>query len=729
MLNGYLITTVIIAIAFVLVGGVTLSRNPSSRINQLFMFFSGCLAVWLVANYFAGTSTVDYKIALPANRLTFLFAGMSTIAVLLFVKELTKTPVKKWQGYYLFFSLVAIVLGASSLVVSDIKADGGTYLINLGTLSSLYFVAVIANAVFTIQNLFKAKKNAIGTLRSQIQTIETSFAIGLGCIIITNALIPIAFGNYSLTSVGSFFSSFFVIGISYAIIKHRLFDIRLVVARSLAYLLLLSSLVGLYGLVVFGVASALFGESQFSQRVVPILTALLLAFTSPYLRQLFDRFTNRLFYRDSYEPQVFLDEFNKQLVTNNDLEALLKKCSETIVNNIKAEFALFALKETAYSKQRLIGNQNKSLGIEEVSFVRSVASQSNKIVIVADDLEDVDELRQKMQQYDVALLARLATDPNREAEGLGYLILGQKMSGNPYTKKDINIIEIVANELVIAVQNALRFEEIEKFNATLQEKIDDATKQLQKTNDKLQALDETKDEFISMASHQLRTPLTSVKGYLSMVLEGDTGEITEMQRKLLDQAFTSSQRMVYLIADLLNVSRLRTGKFLIEPIATNLADVVESEVHQLAETAKGRGLTLAYDKPADFPTLMLDETKIRQVMMNFMDNAIYYAKPNGHVTVGLKETDKAIEFTVSDDGIGVPKSEQHHLFTKFYRARNAKKARPDGTGLGLFMAKKVIVAQGGAVIFKSEENKGSTFGFTFDKSKLQPSVSPTHTST
>ena len=203
-----------------------------------------------------------------------------------------------------------------------------------------------------------------------------------------------------------------------------------------------------------------------------------------------------------------------------------------------------------------------------------------------------------------------------------------------------------------------------------------------------------------------------------MVIEGDAGKLNDMQHKLLDQAFISSQRMVYLIADLLNVSRLRTGKFIIERIPSNLAEVIVSEMSQLTETAQARNITLHYDKPAEFPSVMIDETKTRQVIMNFMDNAIYYGKSGGRIDIELKDTGKSIEFTVTDDGIGVPKTEQHHLFTKFYRAGNARKARPDGTGLGLFMAKKVIVAQGGAIIFHSTEGKGSTFGFTFDKSKL-----------
>ena len=242
-------------------------------------------------------------------------------------------------------------------------------------------------------------------------------------------------------------------------------------------------------------------------------------------------------------------------------------------------------------------------------------------------------------------------------------------------------------------------------------------RKLKVSNTKLRELDEAKDEFISMASHQLRTPLTSVKGYLSMLGEGDAGKLNEMQKKFVDQAFISSQRMVYLIADLLNVSRLKTGKFIIEAHPAYLPDVIESEIAQLYETVKSRGLTMEYDKPKSFTMLNLDETKIRQVIMNFADNAIYYT-PKGKIKISLTEDADAVEFTITDSGMGVPKAEQHHLFTKFYRAGNARKSRPDGTGLGLYMAKKVVIAQGGSLIFKSAEGKGSTFGFRFNKSKL-----------
>jgi len=297
---------------------------------------------------------------------------------------------------------------------------------------------------------------------------------------------------------------------------------------------------------------------------------------------------------------------------------------------------------------------------------------------------------------------------------VGVLAIGTQKSTTESTEADRALLERLGEAIGLAVDNKLLFEENQHV-----------LRKLELTNKKLQALDEAKDEFISMASHQLRTPLTSVKGYVSMVLEGDAGKVNTKQQELLRQSFTSAQRMVYLISDLLNVSRLRTGKFLMEPTSVYLPDVVEEELRQVEETAKARNVKLRFLKPKKFPSLELDDTKIRQVIMNFVDNAIYYTPSGGEIKVALEHTATSAEYTVTDNGIGVPKAEQAHLFTKFYRAENARKARPDGTGLGLFMAKKVIVASGGALLFKSVEGKGSTFGFTFPlKSTHQVSAQP-----
>ena len=158
---------------------------------------------------------------------------------------------------------------------------------------------------------------------------------------------------------------------------------------------------------------------------------------------------------------------------------------------------------------------------------------------------------------------------------------------------------------------------------------------------------------------------------------------------------------------------------MIEPKEVFLPEIVREELTQLREMAEAKDLTLKYEQPEVFPKVMLDDNKIRQVMMNMIDNAIYYTPSGGTITIQLYPTADEVIFKVIDTGIGVPKAEQHKLFAKFYRAGNARKARPDGTGLGLFMAQKIIIEQGGAVIFESIEGKGSTFGFRFPLSKIK----------
>ena len=279
-------------------------------------------------------------------------------------------------------------------------------------------------------------------------------------------------------------------------------------------------------------------------------------------------------------------------------------------------------------------------------------------------------------------------------------------------------LEYIAGELSVAIMNALSIEEIRELNESLKQKVEAATKELKESNRQLQKLDEAKNDFISMASHQLRTPVTSIKGYLDMMLEGDLGKISPTQRAVLREAFSSSERMVRLISDFLNVSRLQTGKFMIDKQLTDLSQIIDDEVSLLNVVADQRNIKLVKKVDKKLPKTMMDVEKIRQVVMNMIDNAIYYSKPNSKVMVGAVKNGEFVEFTVKDTGIGVPKSEQKDLFSKFFRGTNARKKRPDGTGVGLFLARKAVLSHGGEMIFLSEEGKGSTFGFRLPIAKI-----------
>ncbi|HEX9153527.1 MAG TPA: ATP-binding protein, partial [Candidatus Saccharimonadales bacterium] len=540
--------------------------------------------------------------------------------------------------------------------------------------------------------------------------------------IISNLIIPLFSGNWSSSRLGPVFSLIFVSAVAYSIFKYRLFDIKWLIIRSAGFVLSLLALV-IVSFVSLTWLSAIFTELEVSSivqvNVLVFITILLSVVYQPF-KSFFIKMTNRLFYKDAYDTRALLDEFNRVIASTIVFDDMLGLASMTIEKYLKPQSVAFVIRDGKDSLK--IKPNGTKLSAELISHVDDYMRSEESGLLMVDILDEGQPLKQLMQHANTSAIVRMAVN---KGSAISYLILGYKKNGESYDYQDREALRILSNVLSVAVQNALRFQEIESFNITLQQKIDDATRHLRHSNAKLRMLDETKDDFISMASHQLRTPLTSVKGYVSMVLDGDAGKLNSLQRKLLNQAFVSSQRMVYLISDLLNVSRLRTGKFVIETAPINLANIIREEAEQLKETAQARDLAMVYVKPEHFPLYMLDETKMRQVIMNFMDNAIYYTPSGGKIQIALVDRPTTIEFTVTDSGIGVPKADQPHLFTKFFRAHNARRARPDGTGLGLFMAKKVIIAQGGAIIFRSREGKGSTFGFSFAKDKLQQTPPPT----
>lgn len=718
--NTLLIINIVLATLMCIVLMVSGFKKSTNRVLTLFIF---SILIWILANLATNLSS-NNDITLVFAKLTLVGGCLIPYFFYLFTKVFLNETFK--VKHFIFASILPIVilfLTPTKFNIVSVSAHGFNTV--AGPVYYLIIVELILYFGISLRKLNKRRKNKLTTQkqRAQISYIFIGIIISVIPALLANALAPMI-GLDQAVFFGPSSFAFLVIFTTLAIVKHELLEIKLIVARTVAYILSIGILALVYGVLAFSIIDGFIFTDTTSttvKRATFTLLAVILATSYQPLKKYFDKITNKIFYRDAYDSQELLDSLNKVLLSTIELNKLLKNSAEAINKSIRAEFVLFGIKQIEDSPQRILGTSEKQFTKEEIEQVRQITPNLNQKIILVDELDEKDtKLHELLRKNDIAVLVRLTDKPNKKIEGLGYIVLGNKKSGGSYTRQDAQVLEIIGDELVIAIQNALRFEEIQNFAVTLQEKVDDATKKLRKANNRLIELDQTKDDFISMASHQLRTPLTSVKGYISMVMEGDVGKVTKKQNELLDKAFISSQRMVYLIADLLNVSRLRTGKFIIEPKETNLAEVIEGEIAQLKETAKGRDLELVYEKPKSFPTLMLDETKIRQVIMNFADNAIYYTPSGGHIKVSLEDRGDFVEFTVKDDGIGVPKAEQHHLFNKFYRAGNAKKARPDGTGLGLFMAKKVVIAQGGSIIFNTQEGKGSTFGFSFNKNRLLP---------
>ncbi len=222
-----------------------------------------------------------------------------------------------------------------------------------------------------------------------------------------------------------------------------------------------------------------------------------------------------------------------------------------------------------------------------------------------------------------------------------------------------------------------------------------------------------KTEFVSLAAHQLRTPLSATKWTLRMLLDGDLGPITEEQKDFIGKTYQSNERIIELINDLLNVARIEEGRYLYNPIPAVLEKIIQSALDSSQGEIERKKIHLEFKKPKKkLPKVMLDIEKIELAIKNLLDNAIAYTQPGGRITIFLDYNKKKIKFSIQDSGIGISKEQQKRIFSKFFRGTNAIRAETDGTGLGLFIVKNIIESHGGEVWFESEENKGTTFHFT-----------------
>jgi len=225
-------------------------------------------------------------------------------------------------------------------------------------------------------------------------------------------------------------------------------------------------------------------------------------------------------------------------------------------------------------------------------------------------------------------------------------------------------------------------------------------------------IDKMKTEFVSVVAHQLRTPLSGVKWALSLLLDGDAGQLNVEQKSFLKKSYVSNERMLVLVNDLLDVARIEEGRYIYNLAPAKMEELVKSALDAYKILAKTKKIKITYAKPAaPLPEIKVDAEKIIIAMENLIENAIKYTPAEGQVTVSLKYNVNKIEFSVKDSGVGVDKIQQDRLFTKFFRAANVMLMETDGTGLGLFITKNIITAHNGQIWFESKEGQGSTFSF------------------
>ncbi len=246
---------------------------------------------------------------------------------------------------------------------------------------------------------------------------------------------------------------------------------------------------------------------------------------------------------------------------------------------------------------------------------------------------------------------------------------------------------------------------------------------------KLSTLEHAKSEFISVTTHQLRTPLSAIKWTFNMMSSEQLGVINKEQREFLDKGYQSTLKIMNIVNNLVHIDHDEAKKDDYNFVATDLLDFLKEISLEFSNQAASQNIKLEIKSSADnLPQIDLDQNKMRMVFENLLDNALKYTLRDGQVSVIIKDdrlntADRKIEILVSDNGVGIPKTEQDKIFHKFFRASNARLQEPDGSGIGLFIAKDVVDNHGGTLWFESEENKGTTFHIALPASQKSQMMS------
>ncbi len=707
------------------IGVLVLFNNRKSATNILLASLTLVVSLWTLFNYLA-LSLADSASQLFYVRMVMAVTTPFGPLIYLLAKTFPDKKIGISQRRLLIiiiFNLVIASMCLTDLVFSNIikTADSDFNLVpGMGIIFYATNFLGFMTAGFYV--LIRKHRHARGLEHEQLSFLLYGLIASCLLLTLTNFIAVVIFGSISLTSLGPPLTLIFVGATAYAIVKHNLFDIRLLVVRSIVYSLLTILLALLYSTVIIALQLVIARDAfrldlvEFS---IFLLVALVVAFSFQPIKKYFQKITNSFFYKHNYDPTVVLQRLTLIMASTIDLEQLGPQ--------LVAE-----LKQSVYvsSVRILIDDEKKGqiysfpvAASNDHFTIHSFKLLSKSTIVEYDDLKE-GELKQFFRTHDIRMIAHL----KENQKSIGFVCLGEKLSGETFTETDKSLLAIFASEASVAIQNARAYQEIRQFNITLKEEVTRATSKLRTANERLLELDKLKDEFVSLASHELRTPMVSIRNYIWMVLNGKGGKVNPKQREYLRRAYDSTSRLSRLVNSMLNLSRIESGRVILSVEQADVRSVIREVMTEIGIRADKMGIKLTLRQKVEslktgeavqLPSVIIDIDKIKEVLINLIGNSLKFTPAGGSITVALSVDREHVLVEIVDSGIGLEADQIPKLFQKFSMLResystNATMAQ--GTGLGLYICKSIIELHGGKIWVESEgHRKGSRFTFTLPR--------------
>lgn len=683
--------------------------NRKSIVNRLLFFFSLSVGFWSLGYWRWLLIYNDPTTALFWLRILTIFSVLIPTFYIHWIIALLE--IKKRRKIFLTFCylLTAFFLSISfsTLFVVGVKPALRFAFWPIPGFWYLYFVAYFCFAfIYAFFLLVKnyTKTNDLKKKKQLSYLIVGSIMGSLGGV--TN--FPLWYG-IPILPLGNFLVAVYVFIYTYTIIRYQFMNMKLILRRSVVFglsfisvvapLLVLDYLVGL----VFVYYARIFE--------VIILIGALLAF--PGLKRYYFNLANRFFFSSLYDSRKLITDINNSLRSTLDPRKIFSSISDIIFKSFHCQ----AIGVLYYNE----GRQAWTVAYENgLKFPGNNFSIKRNVVDAIFPKGNMVALIKKINQGDYTrsgsffdflseIKAEVILPISIKGKLTGIMILGAKESGDNYAKEDVQVLEILSSELSMALDNALLYQEASQFNLELQKKIDIATKKLRLKNDELVKVNNLKNEFISVISHQLKTPLASAKLTLEILgikfrsaFKGEAGTMVE-------SLTTINEQLIKMVNELLDVARIEEGRLKVEIQQIDLISLIKKTVLEFAPLATKRNIKII-ENYQSLPVFEFDLQILEKAIANLLSNGIKYNSEGKELVIDLTFNTAGILLAVKDHGIGIPKADQKKIFQKFYQASNAAAARLEtSTGLGLYITKSSIEHLGGKVWFESAEGVGTTF--------------------
>jgi len=686
-------------------GSAVFLYNPRKKINQIYFFLAFGLAIWGLS---LAAILISWNIDL-FSRAGFAGAAILVSALLLFSFCINEPEVKISEIKFIIPALLGFIF-VILILITELVIKGSTFVNHaLESVPGPLYFPFLLYAVFCVLGsvylLFQKFRKSAGMAREQIKYVFLGFALFAVPAIVTNGVLPGVFGVSEFNKLGPSFSVFLLGAIAYAILEYRLMDINFVLRQGTLFTLIFAVII-----FIFVLATSLFSKMLGGAPAI-IIPAIIITLGFIPFKNFLEKIIDKFFFRSRYDFRTAMYDITKTFSKIEDLDKLLEEFLKKLVSYLKvpkAEIVLLLEKDHFISRLSIgVGERNGIVLPKNNALVQHFEKHPDEILerdylayLVPKEEHRKEELLNLHKELDKLGYA-LAVPITVKRVIIGILFLGEKISRDIFSSQDIQLLEIVGKHAGPVIESARLFE------------------QTQQLNKELLTANQAKSHFITIVSHQFRTPLSAIrmnaellednlkKRFLSAVDETESVQIIQ-ERAIF---------MVNMLENVFDGMAIDAHKVSVDKKPAVIWEIFDNVKKEISREIEKRRINFILDKsPELLQEIDIDIPKITKVVKILLENAASYNKEGGIIEVKMnKVTDEEkrfIQCSVKDEGIGVPPEDANKIFEKFYRSPNAMNLVPNGTGLGLFIAKNFVELHGGKLWVASQPGQGSTFYFT-----------------